>query len=131
MKRALAYAWALPNTFLGLAAAALALATGGEAHLVGGVLEVHGGFARWLLARAVPLPGGCSAMALGHVVLGVDRGCLQRTRAHERVHVRQCERWGPLFLPAYFAASGWALLRRRDPYRANVFERAAYREHRC
>jgi hypothetical protein len=67
-------------------------------------------------------------MTLGHVVLGLDERCLRRTRGHERVHVRQCERWGPFFLPAYFAASCWAFVLRRDPYRANAFELAAYRE---
>jgi hypothetical protein len=44
---------------------------------------------------------------------------------HELEHVRQWQRLGPLFLPAYVASSGWALLRRRDPYRANRFEVAA------
>jgi hypothetical protein len=44
---------------------------------------------------------------------------------HELEHVRQWQRLGPLFLPAYVASSGWALLRRRDPYRANHFEVAA------
>jgi hypothetical protein len=46
---------------------------------------------------------------------------------HELEHVRQWQRLGPLFLPAYVASSGWALLRRRDPYRANRFEVAARR----
>jgi hypothetical protein len=44
---------------------------------------------------------------------------------HELEHVRQWQRLGPLFLPAYVASSGWALLRRRHPYRANRFEVAA------
>lgn len=46
---------------------------------------------------------------------------------HELEHVRQWHRLGPLFLPAYAASSGWALLRRRHPYRANRFEVAARR----
>jgi hypothetical protein len=65
-------------------------------------------------------------MTLGHVVLGVDRQQLRRTRAHERVHVRQSERWGPLFLPAYAAASVWCIIRGRTAYFDNPFEREAY-----
>ena len=62
-----------------------------------------------------------------HVVLGLDGPTLDRTRAHERVHVRQCERWGPLFLPAYGLASLLAWWRGHDAYRENRFEREAYR----
>ena len=49
-------------------------------------------------------------MTLGHVVLGRSAAALAETRAHERVHVTQCERWGPFFLPAYAASSlaAWA-----------------------
>ena len=65
-------------------------------------------------------------MTLGHVVLGTTPTALALTRAHERVHVSQCERWGPLFLPAYAMASLWALLRNADPYRDNRFEREAF-----
>jgi hypothetical protein len=65
-------------------------------------------------------------MTLGHVVLGQDLFLLDATRAHERVHVRQAERWGPLFLPAYVIASVAALLRGGNPYRDNAFEREAY-----
>ena len=53
------------------------------------------------------LAQGPHALTLGHVVLGVSQAALDDTRAHERVHVAQYERWGPLFLPAYLAASGW------------------------
>ena len=65
-------------------------------------------------------------MTLGHVVLGRSLGALDDTRAHERVHVRQCERWGPLFLPAYGLASLAAALRGRNAYLDNRFEREAY-----
>lgn len=126
MPSLLRYLWAAPTTLLGLVAAGLALLTGGRVAWHSGVLEVHGGVVRWLLTYAVPLPGGASAMTLGHVVLGRDAACLDRTRRHERVHVRQCERWGPLFLPAYFAASGVAWLRGEPAYRGNRFEREAY-----
>jgi hypothetical protein len=90
-----------------------------------GVIEAHGGLLSFVLRRVVPLRGGASAMTLGHVVLGRDAGCLERTRAHERAHVRQFERWGPLFLPAYVAASLAALVGRRHYYRDNRFERQA------
>jgi len=60
------------------------------------------------------------------VVIGRSVAALDLTRAHERVHVRQCHRWGPLFIPAYLLASAIACLRKQDPYRANPFEREAY-----
>ena len=69
---------------------------------------------------------GAAALTLGHVVWGRDGQCLVRSRAHERVHVRQYERWGPLFLPAYLLSSLLQLLRGRNPYRENHFERQAY-----
>ncbi len=65
-------------------------------------------------------------MTLGHVVLGLNPSTLEATRAHERVHVRQCERWGPFFLPAYGLASLLAAVRGGDAYRDNRFEREAY-----
>ena len=55
-------------------------------------------------------------MTLGHVVLGLDRDALEWSRDHERVHVRQCERWGPLFLPAYLLASAYLWFRGRRFY---------------
>jgi hypothetical protein len=100
--------------------------SGGKLRVVEGVLEVHGGFAAFLLRRWVPLAGGASAMTLGHVVIARDQSLLDLTREHERVHVRQVERWGPLFVPLYLAMSGVALLRGQDPYRGNPFEREAF-----
>lgn len=123
MRRWLRYAWAAPTTALGLSFAAAALLSGGSARRVRGVLEVHGGLLRRALERAVPLPDGAAAMTLGHVVLAREAIDLERTRAHERGHVRQCERWGPFFVPAYLAAAAWQVLRGRDPYRDNPFER--------
>ncbi|HKV75448.1 MAG TPA: hypothetical protein VJN95_13090 [Gemmatimonadales bacterium] len=125
--QSLRYLWALPNTILGLGLAALAGATGGRVRVVDGVLEAEGGWIGPLLRHAVPLDGGAAAMTLGHVVLGRDASALVATRSHERVHVRQCERWGPAFLPAYCAASIGALLRGRHPYHGNAFEQAACR----
>jgi hypothetical protein len=72
------------------------------------------------------MPEGAAAMTLGHVVIARDRHSLESTRAHERVHVRQCEVWGPLFVPAYLAASLWALLGGRDAYFDNWLEVQAF-----
>ena len=57
--------------------------------------------------------------------IGRDRDALEATRAHERVHVRQCELWGPFFLPAYFLASLWAVVNGRGAYHGNYFEQQA------
>ncbi|HTO73950.1 MAG TPA: hypothetical protein VMJ30_09025 [Gemmatimonadales bacterium] len=122
------YLWAFPNTILGLGFAGMAGMTGGRVRLVDGVLEAEGGWVESLLRRAVPLKGGAAAMTLGHVVLGRNAAALAATRRHERVHVRQCETWGPAFLPAYFAASLGAVFRGRHPYHGNAFEQAACRE---
>src|SRR5262249_48349552 len=98
----------------------------GRMQIVEGVLEVHGGFVALFLQRCTFLRGGASAMTLGHVVLGRDVQLLASTRDHERVHVRQCERWGPFFLPAYGIASLLPFLRMKNPYLDNFFEREAY-----
>jgi hypothetical protein len=113
---------------LGLLVTAFVLLTGGQARVVEGVLEVCGGATDFYLRRIVGLllSGGASAMTLGHVVLARNPDLLLITRAHERVHVRQCERWGPLFIPAYLTASVWAWLTGRRPYRDNFFERQAF-----
>lgn len=126
MVRCLRYLWALPTTAVGLVFVPLALLSGGHLHVVRGVLEIHGGLIGWLLRHAVPLRGGAAALTLGHVVLGRDAGCLARCRDHEHVHVRQVERWGLFFIPAYFTASLIAWLRGKDPYYDNHFEREAY-----
>jgi hypothetical protein len=123
--RALAYGWASPTTALGLVLVAAAMATGARAAVVDGVVEAHGGLLDPLLHRWVPLRGGASAMTLGHVVVGRDSQALVRTRAHERAHVRQVERWGPLFIPAYVVASLAVALRGGHYYRDNRFERDA------
>lgn len=122
----MAYAWAAPNTVIGLTLTALALFSGGRTRLYRGVIETHGGIVRFLLRRCTPLAGGAAAITFGHCVLAVDRTTLDWTRRHERVHVRQAERWGPLFIPAYLFASLWARLRGGHFYRDNAFERQAY-----
>jgi uncharacterized protein (DUF2062 family) len=79
----------------------------------------------WMLRRLTLLPHGAAAITLGHVVLGRDQLSLDATRAHERVHVRQCEVWGPLFVPAYLVGSLVAALRGRRFYEDNPFETEA------
>ncbi|MCL7928066.1 MAG: EamA family transporter [marine benthic group bacterium] len=123
--RILRVLWALPNTLLGLALGLVAL-PGGGARFNRGVIEVSGPALSWLLRNLVPIPGGARAMTLGHVILGRDTQCLHECGDHERVHVSQYERWGPLFLPAYLVSSLLALFRGDDPYLGNRFEREAY-----
>lgn len=124
--RALQFLWTLPNTALGLLFVPLALASGGGVRRAGDVLEVYGGAVAWLLRYVVPLRGGVVALTLGHVVLGRSVSVLSRCREHELVHVRQHDRWGPLFIPIYLLASVAVWLSGRDAYRDNPFEREAF-----
>ncbi|HQY88871.1 MAG TPA: hypothetical protein PK402_09440 [Tepidisphaeraceae bacterium] len=120
------YLWALPTTLVGFPFVILALMTGGGCRVVRGVIEVHGGAVAWLLEHATMLEGGATAMTIGHIVLARSRAAHDVTREHERIHVRQVERWGPLFLPAYFISSIIAWKKGLDPYRDNRFEIEAY-----
>lgn len=123
--RILKYTWAFPNTLLGLCFIPLTLITGGRVRCERGVIEVYGGFTRFFLKRCLLI--GAAAMCLGHVILGRDRDCLDRSRNHEHVHVRQYERWGPFMLPAYILFSLLAWRRGEHFYLGNRFEREAYR----
>lgn len=123
--RSLIYTWAAPTTAVGLVAGVLTLASGGRAQVRRGAIEFHGGFARWMLERTLVR---AQAMTLGHVILGRDTLCLDACRDHEQVHVRQVERWGPIFLPAYLLASLVVALRGGHYYLDNPFEREARRE---
>ncbi|MBI2876324.1 MAG: hypothetical protein HYY20_05530 [Candidatus Tectomicrobia bacterium] len=126
MAQYLLYLWAFPATCLGLLFVPLALIGGGTARRIQGVLEIQGGLVQRLFRSRLPFPYRFMAITLGHVVLGLDQQCLDVTRAHERIHVRQFERWGPLMIPLYLLSSLLAYLRGRDPYRDNRFEREAY-----
>ena len=126
MKSFLRYAWASPNTLLGLLLVVLAFLSRGRVRLVDGVLETAGGIPAFFL-RWMPIGSdGAAAMTLGHVVVGRDEARLRVTRAHERVHVAQYERWGPFFLPAYGLSSLACLCTGKEAYRDNRFEREAY-----
>lgn len=95
-----------------------------------GALEIGGGhLGRWV-SRLRP-PFCFSAITLGHVILGTDHATLAAVRAHEQVHVRQYERWGPFFAPAYLLSSLAQLLRGRRPYLDNRFECEARAKAPC
>ena len=118
--------WAAPNSLLGLLLGLVWWLAGASAQRVDGVLELalpdagkSARPSRWRLPFA--------AITLGHVVLAVDAREMARCRAHERVHVAQHERWGPLFLPAYLASSLWQWLQGRRAYWDNRFEVEARR----
>jgi hypothetical protein len=109
------YAWALPNTILGLL---LGLLSFQLPRADGGILLFEGsprGFL-WILSRMRR-----QAVTFGHVVLSAAplRGALRR---HELAHVGQYERLGPAFIPLYV---GLWLVR---GYRKHPLELAAIRE---
>ena len=113
--------WALPCSLVGVLLALVPLAFGGRAKVVAGALEVT--YRQRLascgkLALRLPFRG----IVFGHVILVVTRSELQSIGPHERVHVQQYERWGPLFFFAYSASSFWQLLRGRSAYWDNHFE---------
>jgi hypothetical protein len=111
--RAAAYVWAAPLTAAGLLLGVLSRTPP----------RLHDGVVRFDDARG--LGGrmlrwrGFAAATLGHVIIAAGTPGDQLLR-HELVHVRQAERWGPLFVPAYLAGLV------RYGYRRNPFERAAY-----
>lgn len=119
--RALArYLWAAPCTVVGMCLAAPAFAIGARAEVADGVIEIalsgRDGRTGWL--RSLPFV----AITFGHVVIGINRTQLRLLRPHEHEHVRQYERWGPLFFLAYPLDSLWQLARGRRPYVDNRFE---------
>lgn len=121
--QALLHLWASPGTLIGLTVGLLGLCTGGGIRRVRHTLEFHGGFVKWFLEHT---PVGANAMTLGHVIIGRTPAALDITREHEWVHVRQYERWGPLFIPAYLGCSFGLWLARREAYHNNPFEREAF-----
>jgi len=118
------YAWAAPCSAVGLILGLVAWLYGATVRVRAGALEFGGGRAGALAAR-LPAPCAFSAITFGHVILGTDHATLAAVRAHEQVHVRQYERWGLLFFPAYLLSSAVQLVRGGDPYLDNWFEREA------
>jgi hypothetical protein len=115
------YAWPAVYTVIGLTF--LAVPWRGERKLVRyrGTLGVVGPAVERLLKHAM-VPGGAAAMTLGHTILAVDEAAFYGTWTHEIVHVRQYERWGVLFVPAYLISSIWIKARGGDAYWDNPFE---------
>jgi len=128
MRRAFAicrYFWPSPASFVGLVLCGLALPFGARMKVVDGALEVCGGSIHRFIAL-LPRPLRFAAITFGHVIIGVDHAVLDRVRLHEHVHIRQYERWGLFFFPAYLISSLVQLVNGRDPYLHNHFEREAF-----
>ncbi|TAG03380.1 MAG: hypothetical protein EAZ43_06855 [Betaproteobacteria bacterium] len=82
------------------------------------VLEIESPAISWFLRgpwfRALSGGSGFAAATIGHVIVGRDHHCLASCRVHEHAHVRQCERWGPLFPLAYITAGLSAAIKARS-----------------
>ena len=124
IRRAVGYAAALPVSAAAAAMLPLVALTGGRVRIRAGVVEASGGILGPLLRRGNPW-FSITAITLGHVVLAVDDGALASTRAHERIHVRQYERFGALFPLLYLAASLRAIAAGGRAYGDNTFEKEA------
>lgn len=116
--------WVLPASLPGLLLGLPMAALGASVRRHEGTLEICGG-ALGRLAGRLPAVRHFDAITLGHVILARDVHSLSACRAHERVHVRQYERWGLLFYPLYLGASLFIWLRGGRPYLDNPFEREA------
>src|SRR6478752_742001 len=98
------YAWAAPDTVLGFVFGFVGWLFGASARFNNGTVQFCGGR---LFGRAGLLPSRYSfcAITFGHVILAENQATLAAVRLHEEVHVRQYERWGPFFVPAYLLSS--------------------------
>ncbi|MGH2673907.1 MAG: hypothetical protein ACRDKA_09215 [Actinomycetota bacterium] len=110
--RAVIYAWALPNTLLGLLLGALSFQ---RYRRIDGVM-VFDGPARGFIAALRWFRR--SAITFGHVVLS-NRPVEGSLEVHELHHVWQYERLGPLYIPIYLLI--WVF----TGYRRHPFELAA------
>jgi hypothetical protein len=119
MLRTLKLLWALPLTLFGVLPALAVWLARGHVHCVLGALEVHGPLGDWILRRRYI---NFVAVTIGHIIIGRDETCCARVRSHEHTHVRQGERWGPLFPLAYCAAGFYQVLIGRSFYWDNPFE---------
>jgi hypothetical protein len=106
--------------------------------VAGGALEITSPALGWFLrsawARALSGGNGFAAATIGSVIVASDEAALAGCRTHERVHVRQCERWGPLFPLAYIAAGVWVAIKGRSwhaYYHDNPFEVEARQAEAC
>lgn len=122
--QAILYLWTAPNSLFGMILGSLIWCTGGEVRIISGAIECYGG----LIGRFIDgLPNfKFSAITFGHIILGTSSISLCEVRTHEHVHIRQYERWGIFFLPAYWLSSIWQAMCGRNLYRDNYFEKQAY-----
>ena len=111
MARALRYLWAAPWSLVGLLLSPFFR----RRRVRAGVLVCEG--AEW------PRRFGWNyaAITFGHVILSVAETTPSLLR-HELVHVRQYERWGPFFVPAYLVAAARARVRGGSAHFDNAFE---------
>ena len=120
----LGIAWAFPYSLFGLLVGTIGCLSGGSVQRRGIAIEFYGGatnlFLRYICGAWV------SAITFGHTILGKDPATLDAVRDHEWVHVRQYERWGFLFGPAYLLSSLIVWSQGKRAYRDNHFEREAY-----
>jgi hypothetical protein len=123
------YLWAAPCSAAGLVVALCAVLLGAEGRIRDGTIQVVGGRLATTISR---LPTRLSILAFtnGHVIFAVSQGAMDAYREHELVHVRQYERWGPLFPFLYLGSSLLQKVRGRDPYFANHFEQEARKADR-
>ncbi len=116
--------WASPNTLLGVSIGAVAVILGSRAQRGRNAIEfLDNPFVSAFGRHAVTL-GNTIHYAPGwgpeRVVTRYDGTTIVRLGEHEKAHTLQYERWGPLFLPAYFVCwLPWI------PPAGNRFEHAA------
>jgi len=125
--RVLLYIWVFPTSLIGLTIGLFGLISGGKFQCERGCIEFYGGLVTWFLSQIGPVGHGVLAMTLGHTIIGRNRAALEFARDHEQVHVRQNERWGPFFIPAYLGCSAYLWFQKKDVYHHNPFEVEAYR----
>ncbi len=116
--------WALPVSLCALPLLPLALGWPLPRHMRGrwainnGVLEITSPALSWFLRgpwfRAITGGSGFAAATIGHVIVARDAHCMHGCRTHEHAHVRQCERWGPLFPFAYVLAGLYMAIKQRN-----------------
>ncbi|WP_231740781.1 hypothetical protein [Thalassoglobus neptunius] len=115
--------WASPTTLVASIVALAGVPFGTRARFRSGAIECYGGLITWILERT---PVSAAAMTLGHVIWGRSEASLDFCREHEHIHIRQYERWGPMFLPmyAYYSLMMWC--KGKHPYYDNPFEMEAF-----
>ena len=118
------YLWAAPCSIAGLAIGTYAILSGAEAGIRDGTLQICGGRLAHHISR-LPTRLRILAFTHGHVIYAIDREAMDANREHELVHVRQYERWGPLFPVLYVGSSLAQKWKGLDPYFMNWFEREA------